>query len=871
MTKTGRQLFGLMVMGACACSPTVGGGDGGLDGGAQVVDAGAPDAGSAFVVPSCLQSENGGVLPGDVVDSAGTARMRFSGSACHRTFVLSTTATLRDPAPPNPRTLDEQRPSLSSGNAMFDGLFQLALAESAELSVSQVHDGSFNGGASVPCGGCFETGFAWTFVWTRDTAYASELGLGFLDPQRAANSLAFKLSPLRDGGSPQIIQDTGTGGSYPVSSDRVVWALGARELLLHLTGEARRSFRDRAFEAIVDTEAQDREEVFDAADGLFRGEQSFLDWREQSYPSWEVPNVQFIATCKSLSNNLAHLALLELAAQLALEKGDARSATWAARADELRALLAVRFWLPEQQLFSAYLPTALDAAPTRRFDLLGNALAIVLGVASDAQGQAVMAHYPLFAFGSPVIFPEQQLTPIYHNRAIWPFVTAYAARAARKVGNGAAFDAHLRSLVRGAALNASNMENLELVSGTTWLADGATSGPVLDSSRQLWSVAGYVSMVVKGLLGLELVDTKNGVGLLVAPFVPRQTRRALFGDAATLVLNDLAFQDRRVSVRLRFPPLTDGGGNYTVDEVRLNGVVQPRGAALMLEQPRNLVDVVLAEPAAPSAPITFVADVSNYRVLFGPLTPSVTSVHDVAGLLAVTLDGAGENPADVTFEVFRDGQRIVTGLPGTTTFWQDSAPASGRSACYTAVQKYVATGTVSHHAEPVCWWGTGASRIVAIPSANFTVVGGTWTTDYGHQFYRDWGAPGDTLQADFLATRTGPHLVQVRYGNGAGPVTSGITCAVKRLRVTRDDGVSVGDGPLIMPQRGTWNSWGDSTFVPVTFEAGRRYSLVISDDPAAINMSAFSFFAGFTSGVGGVSGAYDVVNIFELDVLSLVE
>ena len=57
--------------------------------------------------------------------------------------------------------------------------------------------------------------------------------------------------------------------------------------------------------------------------------------------------------------------------------------------------------------------------------------------------------------------------PVYHNRALWPFVTAYGLRAATHVKNVAVADAAYDSLMRGAALNMSNMENLEWLSGLT--------------------------------------------------------------------------------------------------------------------------------------------------------------------------------------------------------------------------------------------------------------------------------------------------------------------------------------------------------------------------------------------------------------------
>ena len=156
--------------------------------------------------------------PGDAAtttwaDGDDRARVRIvRDAACRRTYELATTAPLRDKLPANPRTIVEDGPFVRTNNVMFDALYALALAEAKEASVSSIRDGSFNGGKPTPCN-CFETGRLWTYVWTRDTSYATDLGLATIDPIRARNSLEFKLSPKRGGGQLSIIQDTGSGGS----------------------------------------------------------------------------------------------------------------------------------------------------------------------------------------------------------------------------------------------------------------------------------------------------------------------------------------------------------------------------------------------------------------------------------------------------------------------------------------------------------------------------------------------------------------------------------------------------------------------------------------------------------------------------------
>ena len=841
------------------------------DAGGAVDGAGGPVDGG--VVPACIEAEGRDPkATRELKDPTGSATVTVSGGACARTFGLASTADRRDALPASPRAIAESRdrPSLQTKNDLFDALYQLAQDEAKEGSVSSIADGAFRNGAPIACapGGCFETGRKWTYVWTRDTAYAAELGLAWIDPLRAKSSLDFKLSTRRDGSDLQIVQDTGTGGSYPVSTDRSVWALGAREVLHHLPIAERTVFRDRALTAAKNTIAQDRAVVFDPRDGLYRGEQSFLDWREQSYPAWTVPNLAHIAASKSLSTNVAHLTLLDLAAALAAERGDADASAFAKMAADLRVAIRTKLWLDEDKQFSTYLPTTLDPAPARRFDLLGTSLAVLHDVATPAHARDAIAGYPTLPLGPPVLFPQQQDTAIYHNRAIWPFVTAYWVRAAKKTGNDAAFDVGVRSLVRGAALNLSNMENLELVSGKPFLEDGAWSGPVVSSQRQLWSVAGYIGMVHGSLFGVQA--TKEG--LRVTPFVTRGLRASLFGTADTMVLNNLPFRGKKVSIVVRLPKVSDGAGAYTVAQLRLNGVAVQGD---LLEEAklaeRNLVEVDLVDPllGAPASTVRTIRDVSDYRSIFAPRTPAVTSVALAAGKVAVGLDVAGESA--VTVSIYRDGARVAKDLPGTTTSWVDAATdgEATPSRCYTVETRFVASGNVSQRADPSCFWGGDGSRVTSIPAASFTVVGGQPTTQYGRFFHEGWGDPAHSIVATFTATRTGEHLVQAVYGNGAGALNTGITCAVKYVTVEElPAGTVKASGYLIMPQRADWASWGDSSMVAASLTAGKSYRIRVAHDSKAVNMSAFAHFADYTGGTGGTGGAFIRANIAELKILS---
>jgi Bacterial alpha-L-rhamnosidase 6 hairpin glycosidase domain len=431
---------------------------------------------------------------------------------------------LRSPA--GVRVIATQRWRVRTASPLFDALFAMAQQDLGRDSVDAITDAAFDHGRPIPCR-CFIAGKKWPFVWTRDVSYSIDLGLWRLDPARARSSLVFKLSPPRAGPAPPglyVMQDTGSGGSWPVSTDRVVWFLGARHLLDD------RAFADTVYEALTDTLAQDRRYVFDPRVGLYRGETSFLDWREQSYPASTAHDVVFIAQSFALSTNVLHYQALRLAAAMARQRGQAPAATrYTHQADSLKRAINARFWRRDRGLYMSYIGGQGHPQPFDAYDLLGLDLAITSGVADSRRAAESLEHYPAWPAGSPVIWPEKRDQPIYHNRAIWPFVSDYTLRAARRIGDPALIALEVHSLMRGAALDASNMENYSLLSQSTHVP-GKLGGPAVDSPRQLWSVAGYLDMVVRGVFGLE--DDGS-----VAPEIPRSLVPTFFGNTRRIRLD----------------------------------------------------------------------------------------------------------------------------------------------------------------------------------------------------------------------------------------------------------------------------------------------------------------------------------------------
>lgn len=843
------------------------------------VDAMVADVPALQDVPAlpCRAAEGQGTDPmSELVDNGQRARVVLNDpGACLRTYQLSTTAPLRDGQPGTPRTVSERAswPTVRTRNELFDALYALALEETRENGVAQIRDGAFDEGRPFMCPpeGCFETGRLWTYAWTRDSAYAIDLGLGVMDPLRARNTLEFKLSERRGGGGAEFVQDTGTGGSWPVSSDRVVWALGASRLLDQLTGEARTRFRDRAYEAIANVIERDRAVVWDPTDGLYTGEQSFLDWREQTYPGWTAQDTAHIAMSKSLSTNVLHRALLEEGARIAAERGEAeRAARWRMWSEALRGAIRARFWDESARQFRAFVTTTLDPSAVRRWDLLGTSLAVLHGVADAEQARDAVARYPHAGAAPAVIWPQQQLTPIYHNRASWPFVTAYYLRAARQVRNDAAVTRDVRAMIRGAAMNLSNMENFEFLSGASWVMEGDTSGPVVNSQRQLWSVAAYLSMVHDVVFGMET----SAEGVRFRPYVTKSLRHTLFNNADTIVLNDLLWRGRALSVVVRLPPRgTDRAGAYAVGAVRVDG--RDAGDAWLTPErlsSRSVIEVTLEDRPEAGAPLATVRDETDWRQVFGPRTPAIREVVPVGAGLVVRWQG-GDDPAGMTFNVLRDGVVVARDLPGTTTEWSDpmSADHATVTRCYSVEAVFTASGNASQHAAPRCYWGQGGARVRTVGAREFVLSGGRVVDSNGRTHTADWGDAGHRIELPaFRADATGEHFVQAVAANGSNGFTTGITCAVKRVDVVDvASGMTVGGGYLAMPQTGAWDAWRDSTLVRVRLEAGRSYRVVIREDERSVNMSAFQHFARYTGGTGGAGGAFNRVDIAEVKVLSM--
>ncbi|RAO76702.1 Six-hairpin glycosidase-like protein [Dyella jiangningensis] len=559
-------------------------------------------------------------------------------------------------APAGERRIAAQRFATHTASPLFDGLFAMAQDDLKHDSVSAIQDPAFDHGKPIPCE-CFKTGDRWPYVWTRDLSYSVDLALWRFDPARARQSLRFKLSEVREPSAPQglyVMQDTGSGGSWPISTDRIVWFLGARHLLDD------KAFADDVFRALKDTLSQDRLYVFDGTLGLYRGETSFLDWREQTYPDWTAKDVRYIGESFALSTNVLHYQALQQAASMAEQRYDASATDFRTQAEALKRAINTHFWRDDRGMYMSYIGPG--AMPMDTYDLLGIALAVTSGVADEARAKQTLANYPAWPAGSPVIWPERKNQPIYHNRAIWPFVSAYSLRAAREVNDAPRIAHELDSMLRGAALSASNMENFELASQAVHVDEGPLSGPVVDSPAQLWSVGGYLDMVIGGVFGL-------GDEGRIEPKLPVSWMKTLFGDKPRITLD---MGGRRIT--LVRPAKADGDLLVAAKQQRQGNETVVELKAIQSGAKPVRTDATLYAPAIPDAPE--VKDTAKgWQVSFagkGVLYVEGRRVGNIDGSLVVPKADARQ-----CFQLTRLGEGGLESLPSAATCKGDEARLSG--------------------------------------------------------------------------------------------------------------------------------------------------------------------------------------------------
>ena len=622
------------------------------------------------------------------------------------------------------------------------------------------------------------TGKEWAGVWTRDVSYSILLSMAYMQPEAARISLMKKVDSMG-----RIIQDTGSGGAWPVSTDRQIWCVAAWEVY-KVTGD--RKWLDFIYPVMKRSLETDRKAFYHDEGGLVKGETSFIDWREQSHPRW-MQTADIFAT-ETLSTSVVHARAWEVLSEAARLSGDKTTAAQAAaRSKEIKEAINKDLWMPSKGYYAMYLYGRDNMILNPRVETLGESLAILWDIASPEQAVSITENNPTTPFGPGVFYPQIPDIPSYHNNSLWPWVGAWWTIANAKAGNSQGVVEGFGALFRPAALFCTNKENFRLDNG-----DIATE---LNSSNMLWCLSGNIALTHKILFG---IDYKTD-GLEFHPFVPEVL-------AADRRLENFPYRGASLNISIK-------GSGDRIKSFKVNGKEQSPFIEASKAKGTLNIEIEMADNRLPDY------TVNHQDNKMTPTTP-------IAWLEGKTLMW---NPIEYIdhYVVVCDGERIAE---VTTTTFETPRPGEYQ------VIGVDTEGVESFASEPR---STRLELLIDLPGETVAMVSpevaypssGLISGYHGDGFVEiDHKSGTITIPVDIA--HTGNYFISLRYANGNGPVNTESRCAIRTVGV---DGKRL--GIVVMPHRGrgNWNDWGHTNSLPVHLTEG-HHELTLSFEPDNENM-----------------------------------
>lgn len=424
-------------------------------------------------------------------------------------------------------------PAVNLGASEYDSAYNLAVSEIEQ----NIRDGYFIAGQG------------WAQLWTRDTSYSVELGCGLLHPEVSETSLRKCTEDIAGIGTCWFQDKCGHFGGWPNLSDAIVGAQGAWSLYC-ISGD--KTFLSWAYDLTKNSLIRAEKDVYDKASGLFGGCSSFME-SNSGYPASYRNNGNMVAKTKALSTNILYYNGYRMGAKMGQElgAGTAEIKSLNSKADRLRKAIRKRLWLPEQGSYSYF--ENENQKPVDCMEGLGQSLVLLApGFETDADRiSRIFESTYRDEHGIPCLWPRWDLEPggisnTYHNGRIWPFVQGYWALAAGR---------HKQTEILA--------EELE---GLLWLSQRKNTfaefydfdGTFPDiRRRQLWSSAGYVSMIYHGLFGMIFEPDQ----IRFAPVKPKSPF------AETITMENVNYRDMNLSIKV-------SGSGTEIKEFKLNGIVQ---------------------------------------------------------------------------------------------------------------------------------------------------------------------------------------------------------------------------------------------------------------------------------------------------------
>lgn len=448
-------------------------------------------------------------------------------------------------------------PHLQTGRSGVDKAFRLAIGD-LFTNIQVYKDGLLPSAAPVML-----AGLDYGRPWTRDAAINSWNAGSLIIPEVAKNTLLSVLT--KDGEAVRI------GGQY---WDAIVWSTAAWYHYL-CTGD--REFLELALKATVASLGYYERTEFNPTFGLFRG----LGWSDgvAAYPgkyanmqgnsaAWSWP--QYNADKKvqqgygipmmAISTNCLYYSAYRTTHKMAQTLETPIQDDWLEKAEHLRKAINKHLWNEEVGVYRFYIDED-GACPLQ--ETLGNAYAILFGIADGSQAEQIFNNQYVAPAGVPCGWPPLDRYQFLdhqsfgrHNGTVWPQIQAFWASAAAENRKCDIFAHELLNLAKHAVRDMQFVEIYHPLTGKKyggWQERGS-AGIVLweATNRQTWAATGFLRMVFYGLIGVRL----SPEGIHFEPCVPQAFNE--------IRLSNVKYRRMRLNIAIK-------GSGTTVANFNLNG------------------------------------------------------------------------------------------------------------------------------------------------------------------------------------------------------------------------------------------------------------------------------------------------------------
>ena len=637
---------------------------------------------------------------------------------------------------------------------------------SLEEAVKSIHTDSY--------GKVFYTGTAWQKVWTRDTALSNLYSLAWVFPDISYNCEREKIKTSQ--GVSVFEQDTGTGGSYPVSTDKIITMLSVWETYL---ADGNKEHLSYFYDVCSNTIMQDMHVAFDPDAGLFRGETCGLDWRDQTYPDWTSETydsgLSVIAESKTASVNAIYCRVLEIMSKAArvLNKGEEAERAWAKMADDLSAKVSERLWNDNMGLYSSWeYPGFMGSVLAEKTDVLGNGFALWFDIGSESQLTSICENSPLVPYGADTVYPQKQgklknANKVYHNFGIWPGWDSTLMVGAAYHGNKALAEEIFNSNVRGAAVSLTNKEVINY-----------RTGEGVESDQQLWSVAGTLAGYYRVMFGMNYDED----GISFDPYIPEWME-------GPFRLSNFRYRNSVLTINL-------SGEGDRVKSFKADGVEKDIESYVFSAESSgsHTIDIEMENSG-----VSYKINKSEDNLVVCPEMPTVST----AGGRLVWSEKSG-----LTYKLWTGSEYIdVSG--GSYT------PDRSVYGCY-SLMAVSPEGVCSELSKPIV---ISPDRIRA-EAENGSVSSGSLISNGCVIDNRSYSA---RLTLTVNIGKKGRYLLSGIYNN-AGDATSGVSCAVRSVYVDGEDA-----GTLVFPEVYSEHKNQTGTHLYLDLDEGTHYLKIFYD------------------------------------------